>query len=116
MNLFLQFVNEYGTQIIMAILTACAGALGVVCKNIYKRIANDKTKKEVAETCVKAVEQIYKDKTGSQRYKECIKAMSAMLEEKGIKISDLEIKMLIESAVGEFNDVFKDRKEESEEA
>lgn len=109
MELFLQFVNEYGTQIIMTVLTAIAGALGIIAKNIYKRIANDKTKKEVAEICVKAVEQIYKDATGSERYAECVAAMSDMLEEKGITITDLEIKMLIEATVGEFNDVFKDR-------
>ena len=103
-----EFINEYGTQILMTILTAIAGALGIVAKNIYKRVADDKTKKAVAEICVKAVEQIYKDLTGSERYDKCVEAMSDMLEEKGISISDLEIKMLIESAVGEFNDVFKD--------
>lgn len=111
MDLLLQFINEYGTQILMTILTAIAGALGLVAKRIYKRVADDKTKKEVAEICVKAVEQIYKDATGSERYSECVAAMSDMLAEKGISITDLEIKMLIEATVGEFNDVFKDKDE-----
>ena len=35
-----------------------------------------------------------------------MESVSEMLTEKGITITDLELKMLIEAAVGEFNEVF----------
>ena len=108
MDLVKEFINEYGTQILMTILTAIAGAVGIVAKNIYKRVTNDQTKRDVADMCVKAVEQIYKNLTGSERYDTCVEAIAEMLDEKGIKTTELEVKMLIESAVGEFNNVFKD--------
>ena len=91
--MFAQFVNEYGTQILYAILVAVAGWLGVQFKAIYLKYINDKTKKSVAQTVVKATESI-----------------SAMLAEKGITVTDLEIRMLIESAVSEFNYSFGGKK------
>lgn len=102
-----QFISEYGTQLIMAVLTAIAGALGLVFKNLYKRAADDKIKQAVAKTCVQAVEQLYQSYTGSERYEKCAAAISEMLGEKGITISELEIRMLVEAAVGEFNRVFE---------
>lgn len=102
-----QFISEYGTQIIMAVLTAIAGALGLVFKNLYKRAADDKIKQAVAKTCVQAVEQLYQTLNGKQRYEKCTAAISDMLAEKGITISELEIRMLVEAAVGEFNRVFE---------
>lgn len=108
MSFFSEFWSLYGSQIILGILTAIGGAIGIVAKNIYKRVCDDKTKKEVCERCVKAVEQIYKDLTGSERYDECLKAAKKMLKEKGITITELELKVYIEAAVGEANNVFKD--------
>ena len=104
--MFAQFVSEYGNTILYAILTAIAGAFGMVIKNLYEKYINDKTKRAVAKTCVQAVEQIYSDLHGEAKYNKCVEAMSQMLAEKGIVITELEIKMLIEAAVGEFNKVF----------
>lgn len=104
--MFAQFVSEYGNTILYTILTAIAGAFGMIIKNLYQKYINDKTKRAVAKTCVQAVEQIYSDLHGEAKYNKCVEAMSQMLAEKGIVITDLEIKMLIEAAVGEFNKVF----------
>lgn len=104
--MFAQFVSEYGNTILYTILTAIAGAFGMIIKNLYQKYINDKTKRAVAKTCVQAVEQIYSDLHGEAKYNKCVEAMSQMLAEKGIVITELEIKMLIEAAVGEFNKVF----------
>ena len=104
--MFAQFVIEYGNTILYSILTAIAGAFGMIIKNLYQKYINDKTKRAVAKTCVQAVEQIYSDLHGEAKYNKCVEAMSQMLAEKGIVITELEIKMLIEAAVGEFNKVF----------
>lgn len=106
MELFREFMNEYATTFLYAIVTAIAGYIGIVMKNLYQKYVNDKTKKAVAKTVVNAVEQLYKDLHGQEKYDKAVEAMSQMLADKGITISDIEIKMLIEAAVAEFNNSF----------
>ncbi len=103
MEILKDFINEYATTILYAVVTAIAGYIGVVLKNLYQKYVNDKTKKDVAKTVVSAVEQLYKDLHGQEKYDKAVEAMSEMLSEKGIAISEIEIKMLIEAAVNEFN-------------
>lgn len=103
---FNEFLSTYGMEILGAILTALAGYLGVVIKNLCQKYLNDKTKQDVAKTCVKAVEQIYKDLHGEEKFNKALECISDMLAEKGIAVSETEMKMLIESAVAEFSEVF----------
>ena len=104
--MFAEYINQYGMTKLYALLTGIAGYIGIFIKSLYTKHINDKTKKDVVKTCVQAVEQLYKDLHGEEKYSEVVKSASEMLELKGITISELEIKMLIEAAVGEFNDVF----------
>ena len=106
MDIFTQFINEYGTTILYTILTALTGYIGIWVKSLYTKYINDKTKQDVVKTCVSAVEQLYKDLHGEEKYNKVVESVSEMLMEKGITITDLELKMLIEAAVGEFNEVF----------
>ena len=101
------FISEYGTTILYAILTALAGYIGIVAKRLYTKYVNDKTKQAVAKTVVQAVEQIYKDLHGEEKLNKALEAASEMLAEKGITITDLEIHMLIEAALAEFNRAFE---------
>lgn len=103
---FNEFLSTYGMEILGTVLTALAGYLGVVIKNLCQKYLNDKTKQDVAKTCVKAVEQIYKDLHGEEKFNKALECISDMLTEKGIAVSETEMKMLIESAVAEFNEVF----------
>lgn len=103
---FNEFLSTYGMKILGTILTALAGYLGVVIKNLCQKYLNDKTKQDVAKTCVKAVEQIYKDLHGEEKFNKALECISDILAEKGIAVSETEMKMLIESAVAEFNEVF----------
>ena len=81
--------------------------MGIVVKRIYEKYINDKTKQAVAKTVVQAVEQIYYDLHGDEKLNMALQSMSEMLAEKNIHISELEMRMLIESAVAEFNEAFK---------
>ncbi|MBR6917143.1 MAG: phage holin family protein [Clostridia bacterium] len=105
---FNEFINTYGATILYSVLTAIAGYIGIALKNLYTKYVNDKTKKDVVRTCVKAVEQIYTDLHGEDKLNKCIESVSAMLCAKGITITDIEIRMLIEAAVNEFNQSFSD--------
>lgn len=104
--MFVEFINEYGTTIIYALVTAIAGYIGIVIKNLYKRYVDDQAKKDVVKTVVQGIEQIYKDLHGEEKLNLAIQNATEMLAVKGITVTDLEIRMLIEAAVGEFNDAF----------
>lgn len=106
MEVFKEFISTYGTTILYSIITAIAGYIGVVIKNLYQKYINDQTKQNVVKTCVQAVEQIYKDLHGEEKLNKALESASEMLESKGITVSDIELRMLIEAAVGEFNDAF----------
>ena len=54
-------------------------------------------------TCVKAVEQLYHDVGGPEKLEKAQEGIRQMLEEKGIAISQLEMNLMIESVVAEFN-------------
>ena len=104
--MFAEFVNEYGLQLIYAIVTAIAGYVGIVVKNLVTKYLNDKTKMTVAKTAVQFVEQVYKDVHGEEKFNAALSAASEMLAEKGILVTDLEMRVLIEAAVAEFNGAF----------
>ena len=101
-----EFINQYGTAILYAIVTAVGGYLGIAVKNLVAKYINDQTKRAVAKTVVQAVEQLYKDLNGPEKLAKAMDAAAEMLAGKGIHITDLELRMLLEAAVGEFNDVF----------
>lgn len=109
MDKIINFLNEYG--LLSAIITGLASALGVLLKKLYDRTIGayfkDKVKREVAAQVVKYVEQVYKDLHGEEKLDEAITAAAEMLNEKGITVSELELRVLIESALAEFNEAFK---------
>jgi len=109
--MFAEFINQYGLQIMYAIITAVAGYVGIVVKNLVTKYLNDKTKKAVAKSAVQFVEQVYKDIHGEEKLGEALKAASEMLAEKGITVTDLELRVLIEAAVAEFNKAFEKKAE-----
>ena len=61
-----EFINQYGMQIMYAIITAVAGYVGIVLKKLATEYINDKTKADVAKTAVRFVEQVYKDLHGER--------------------------------------------------
>lgn len=107
MEFIKNFISEYGTTILYAILTAIGGYLGIWVKKLYTKYVNDKTKQAVAKTVVQAVEQLYKDLRGEEKLEKALEAAADMLTERGITVTDLELRILIEAAVGEFNKAFE---------
>ena len=108
--MFAEFINQYGMQIMYAIITAIAGYIGIVVKNLVTKYLNDKTKREVAKDAVKFVEQVYNNLHGEAKLNEALVAAAEMLAEKGITVTALELRVLVEAAVAEFNDAFNKSK------
>lgn len=108
MEKVINFLNDYG--ILSAIITAVASALGVLAKKIWDRTVGgkikDETKKDLAETVVKYVEQVYSDIHGEDKLNAALEAFSKMLSQKGIDISELEMRVYLEAALANFNGAF----------
>lgn len=105
--MLIEFINEYGLQLMYMAITAIFGWFGIVAKNLVTKYLNDKTKLDVAKTTVRYVEQVFKDLHGEEKFNKALEAASEMLAEKGITVTNLELRVLIEAAVAEFNEAFK---------
>ena len=93
----------YVLPVIVAFITGMAGYIGTQIKQLYEKYVNNKVKHDVVRTCVKAAEQLYHDLGGPVKLEKAKEGVRQMLEEKGIPISELEMNLLIESVVSEFN-------------
>ena len=105
--MFEEFISTYGVTIIYGLLSAAVTAIGAWIGRIYREKVNDETKRKVVKTCCKAVEQLFYDLNGAEKYEQAVEAIEAMLAEKNITITDLEIKMLIEEVCSDFSDAVK---------
>lgn len=108
--MIVEFLNTYGMNLLYSIVVAIGGFIGLALKNLATKFINDKIKERVAMTAVKGVEQIYKELHGDDKLNAAFTAASEMLAEKGIAVSELELRMLLEAAVAECNDAFNKKK------
>lgn len=99
-----QFITQYGMEILYALVLAIAGCIGTAIKNIYKKVVDDNTKEKVVKTVVKAVKQLYSDLSGEEKLNIAIDNITEMLIEKGITVTELEVRMLIEAAIEEMKE------------
>lgn len=101
-NILSDFIATYGTTILYSILTAVASFIGLKVKTTYEKYINDKTKQSVVESTVKYVEQLYKDLKGEEKLSKAKENILALLNEKGISITELEMDVLIEATCNSF--------------
>lgn len=102
MEIVEEFIATYGVTILYSILTAVASFIGLKLKELYEKYINDKTKKDVVNTVCGAINQLYSNLNGPEKLDKAIENITAVLNEKGITISDVEMRMLIESTVYSF--------------
>lgn len=99
---WLDILNQCLDILLPAVASVIAVILGVLATKI-KTTYNDKVQDETVRTIVKSVvewaQQVYKDCDGPEKLQKALEKASAILNEKGITISDEELNMLIESAV-----------------
>lgn len=110
--MILEFINQYGYMILYASLTAIAGFLGAQIKKRIDRVTADEEKRKAVETVVKAVEQMYQDLSGREKLEKAKENILAILQSKDIAISEVEMDMLIEACVAEFNLAFLQKAKE----
>lgn len=98
-------------EVVQYLLNFLMAGIAVLIARALKKFINTDTKKKVVQTVVGAVEQVYTDIHGADKLAEAMRIASELLTEKGIKVSQSELEVLIESAVSEFNDAFNKNKE-----
>lgn len=82
-----------------SLLVVWFGILGAKMKTAYEKKVNTETKKEVVQLTVEYVQQVYKALDGESKLQKAIEQATLLLNEKGITISEIELRTLIESAV-----------------
>lgn len=101
------------TEIINLVAVILAGCIGAITKYAvaYLKKKGIMTKieshKEIAHIVVGAVEQTYKHLHGEEKLNLAKIEMLKMAKDKGVKISEKELDMIIESAVKEMNKAIK---------
>lgn len=95
----MEFIQNYLVEILATIITALTSFIGVSIKNAYTKYINTKTKKEIVKDTVNYVEQVFKDIHGVTKLEKAKEKALEWLKQKGIKISETELEILIESAV-----------------
>ena len=107
----MEFLNEIMPSLLSFVGTVVAvlfGYLGVKAKQLYNKYVDTQVEKDVVDSTVKYVEQIYTDIHGEDKLNEALKQASSILQEKGIQVSQDQLKTLIESAVYGMNQGIKD--------
>ena len=103
MEIFAEFWEAYGVAILRIVVTAVFSYVGVAIKTLYKKYVTSIEKRKIVTDVVRAVEQMYHDLDGAQKLGEAKTGALELLNAKGIKITDFELRMLIEAAVSGFN-------------
>lgn len=105
--MFQEYLSQFGFEIVSLLFTGILGLLGLIAKKIAQKVLNDKTKENIARIAVRAVEQMYKDLHGEEKLIKALEAAAKLLTDKGITVTEYELRILLEDAVGEFNEAFK---------
>ena len=90
-------------MILIALATIGTFLIGLI-KAKYSQYVNTDTKKEIAMLTVRYVEQVFTALHGKDKLEKAKSTFVDMLNEKGIKVSEAEINMLLEAAVHKMNE------------
>nr|DAK38271.1 MAG TPA: holin [Caudoviricetes sp.] len=98
---------------VITIVGALAGYVAVSIKNKLDEKLNTDTKRTIAKQTVQYVQQVYQTLNGPEKLDKAINTFTELLNEKGIKVTEVETRVLIESAVKSFKDSWENNTEET---
>lgn len=106
-------MQELQAELINILVLVITGVLGMVAKQIMSFlkkkgvVAQLESHKEIAKIVVNAVEQTYTQLHGEEKLNVAKIELIKLAKAKGIKISEKELDLIIESSVKEMNKVVK---------
>ena len=98
----MEILNQALSIIVPAAATLLAtwlAVLGAQMKAKYNEKINTETKRNIVNMTVEYVQQVYKELNGEEKLQKALEQASTLLMEKGINVSEVELRTLIESAV-----------------
>ena len=95
MKFISEFISQYGFAIIHIFFLSIVSYVSFSIKKILKKHVDDKTKKEVIVTVCVAINKLYPNLNNDEKFNKIIFNCEQILKEKGIIISDLELRMYI---------------------
>lgn len=95
----LEGITPYIWEIIGVILTTITSYIGLKIKRIYENKVNNETKQQIVRSVVEMVEQLSKKNNwnSEEKYERAKKTIINMVNQTGLKITELELEVLIES-------------------
>lgn len=105
--MFIEIINLYGAEILGALLVTLFGIFGMVARNLAAKHLDTDTKRTLAKVVVQFIEQTYKHLHGEDKLNAALVTLAELLAEKKIYATEAEMRVLIEAAVAEFNEVFR---------
>jgi hypothetical protein len=100
-EIFAEFLTQL-VPILLSLVLTIVGAIASFVGFKANQFLADKTKRDIVESAVMFVEQVGKSLGSEEKFEKAKEMVIAALNEKGIKISDVEVQMLIEAAVYNF--------------
>lgn len=97
-------MKEILMQVIPIVLATVGTFIVGLIKAKYTEYVNTDTKKEIAMLTVRYVEQVFTALHGKDKLEKAKSTFVDMLNEKGIKVTESEIDMLLEAAVNQMNE------------
>ena len=107
MEWFLDLLTEMIFAAMGVVVTAVAAKLGEALASFLKEKGQNECIRNVAETCVSAVQMMYRDLGGEEKLSRAMEMASSVLEEKGISLSEDRIRISLESALASFRGAFE---------
>ena len=100
--MILEMINLYGMEVLGALLLCLFRFFGMIAK----RILDTPLKVQLAKIAVQFVEQTCKTLHGKEKLNAALTTLAELLAQKHITATVSEMRILLEAAVAEFNDVF----------
>lgn len=94
-------------SICVTILTAVGTYIGTKIKQVYTDKVNTDIKEKIVYNTCRYVNQLYNDLEGPAKFETAQKEIVEQLNQRGIKITELELKVMIEAAVNGIKDGMK---------
>lgn len=111
-NFIFDFISNYGTTILYSVLGGIFTWLGAGIKKIVKNHFDEKTKREIVDTVVQAVQQLYGKLPGEEKLQKALEACYEMFAQKELLTTELELRMLIEASITKFRGNFNEKEGE----
>ena len=102
-----EFLDLYGLSLLGAVLAAAFGAAALLLKGLSAKYLDTDVKRTLARLVVQFAEQTFRQLHGEDKLNAALSVLAELLTQKGIRATELEMKVLLEAAVAEFNGVFR---------